>query len=104
MLSSLLAPRSPARCGKATLAMLVSSTSMNAASATTTAISQGLNFGVQISGASAIESPTADKPWDPPTCRGAGGDRHLPPVEVDTTGCAAPPSRNYRSRSPGAAG
>ena len=47
MLSSLLAPRSPARCGKATLAMLVSSTSMNAASATTTAISQGLNFGFQ---------------------------------------------------------
>ena len=30
--------------------MLVSSTSMNAAIATTTAISQGLNFGFQISG------------------------------------------------------
>ena len=50
VLSSLLAPKSPARCGKATLAMLVSRTSMNAASATTTAISQGLNFGVQTSG------------------------------------------------------
>ena len=49
MLSSLLAPRSPARCGSATLAMLVSSTSMNAAIATTTAIAQGLNFGFQIS-------------------------------------------------------
>src|SRR5579862_1605408 len=50
VLSSLLAPRSPAMCGNATLAMLVSSTSMNAAMATTTAISQGLNFGTQISG------------------------------------------------------
>ena len=47
VLSSLLAPRSPAICGNATLAMLVSSTSMNAAMATTTAISQGLNFGSQ---------------------------------------------------------
>ena len=34
MLSSLLAPRLPAMCGRATLAMLVSSTSMNAAMAT----------------------------------------------------------------------
>src|ERR1700720_4437135 len=47
VLSLLLAPRSPATCGSATLAMLVSSTSMNAASDTTTAINQGLtsNFG-----------------------------------------------------------
>src|SRR5580692_4562956 len=47
VLSSLLAPRSPAMCGNATLAMLVSRTSMNAARDTTTAISQGLtsNFG-----------------------------------------------------------
>ena len=37
-------------CGRATLAMLVSSTSMNAAIATTMAISQGLNFGVQGTG------------------------------------------------------
>src|SRR5580700_6525458 len=42
VLSSLLAPRSPAMCGRATLAMLVSSTSMNAARDTTTAINQGL--------------------------------------------------------------
>src|ERR1700680_2066176 len=47
VLSSLLAPRFPAMCGNATLAMLVSSTSMNAASATTTAMSQGLCFGRQ---------------------------------------------------------
>src|SRR5579863_191972 len=53
VLSSLLAPRSPAMCGSATLAMLVSSTSMNAASATTTAISHGLYFGVQTSVGSA---------------------------------------------------
>src|SRR4029077_17781662 len=42
---SLLAPRFPAMYGRATLAMLVSSTSMKAASATTTAISQGLYLG-----------------------------------------------------------
>src|SRR5579863_4282558 len=45
VLSSLLEPRPPAMYGKATLAMLVSSTSMNAAIATTTPMSQGLNFG-----------------------------------------------------------
>src|SRR5580692_5309412 len=49
VLSSLLAPKLPARWGRATLAMLVSRTSMNAAMATTTAISQGLNFGRQMS-------------------------------------------------------
>ena len=49
VLSSLLAPTLPAMCGKATLAMLVSSTSMNAAMATTIATSHGLNFGVQVS-------------------------------------------------------
>src|ERR1700749_4909127 len=46
VLSSLLAPRLPAMCGSATFAMLVSSTSMNAASDTTNAISQGLALGV----------------------------------------------------------
>src|SRR5580700_3194001 len=50
VLSSLLEPRPPAMYGKATLAMLVSSTSMNAAIATTTPISQGLNFGRHGSG------------------------------------------------------
>src|SRR5580698_1877908 len=49
VLWSLLAPRFPAIYGRATLAMLVSRTSMKAASATTTAISQGLNFGRQMS-------------------------------------------------------
>src|SRR6202046_3285757 len=50
VLSSLLEPRPPAMYGKATLAMLVSSTSMNAAIATTTPMSQGLNFGRHGSG------------------------------------------------------
>ena len=50
VLWSLLAPRLPAMYGSATLAMLVSSTSMNAASATTTAISQGLKLGRHTAG------------------------------------------------------
>src|SRR6266478_8957233 len=49
VLWSFLAPKFPAIYGRATLAMLVSSTSMKAASATTTAISQGLYFGRQTS-------------------------------------------------------
>src|SRR6202043_1692542 len=49
VLWSLLAPRLPAMYGRATLAMLVSRTSMKAASATTTAISQGLYLGRQTS-------------------------------------------------------
>ena len=48
MLSLLLAPRLPAMWGKATLAMLVSSTSMNAVSETATAMTQGLPLGRQI--------------------------------------------------------
>src|SRR6202163_3894920 len=57
VLWSLLAPRLPAMYGRATLAMLVSRTSMNAASATTTAMSQGLYFGRQ--GSSGAESTSA---------------------------------------------
>src|SRR5215469_1427169 len=44
VLWSLLAPRLPAIYGSATLAMLVSSTSMKAAIETTAAMSQGLNL------------------------------------------------------------
>src|ERR1700730_2303550 len=47
VLSSLLAPIFPAMCGRATLAMLVSRTSMNAPSDTTKAISHGFTLGVQ---------------------------------------------------------
>src|SRR5580704_9825285 len=59
VLSSLLEPRPPAMYGKATLAMLVSSTSMNAASATTTPMSQGLNFGRHGSVSGGAESTPA---------------------------------------------
>src|SRR5215831_2000996 len=52
VLSSLLTPRLPAMYGRATLAILVSRISMNAAIATTTAISQGLR-----------PSLTVDTPW-----------------------------------------
>src|SRR6202050_3747786 len=47
VLWSWLAPRLPAMCGNATLAMLVSSPSMKAAIATTTAINHGLCRGFQ---------------------------------------------------------
>src|ERR1700722_14716717 len=60
VLSSLLAPRPPAMYGKATLAMLVSSTSMNAAIATTTAMNQGLYFGRQGAGGAESTSELPD--------------------------------------------
>src|SRR5579872_7138575 len=47
VLSSWLAPRLPAMWGRATLAMEVSSTSMNAARATVAAMSHGLTLGFQ---------------------------------------------------------
>ena len=61
VLWSLLAPRLPAMYGRATLAMLVSSTSMNAARATTTAISQGLNLGRQTSWSSVRAAPNSSE-------------------------------------------
>ena len=45
MLSSALAERLPAMCGSETLATLVSSTSMNVASVTVSAMIQGLTAG-----------------------------------------------------------
>ena len=59
VLSSLVTPRLPAMWGSATLAMLVSRISMNAASATTIAIAQGFAFGRQI--ASALAAMRAGK-------------------------------------------
>src|ERR1700739_2133447 len=56
VLSSLLAPRFPAIWGKATLAMLVSSTSIKAANETIKAINQGLTFGFQAVGWFAVVS------------------------------------------------
>jgi hypothetical protein len=52
--SSLLAPSEPPMWGRATLAMEVSSTSMNAASATVMAISQGLTLGFQATGSARL--------------------------------------------------
>src|SRR5271155_5116071 len=51
VLSSWLAPRLPAMCGNATLAIEVSSTSINDAIATTAATTQGLVFGRHLSSA-----------------------------------------------------
>ena len=48
VLWSLLAAKFPAMCGRATLAMLVSSTSIKAANDTTTPMIQGFAFGRQI--------------------------------------------------------
>src|SRR6266436_6799974 len=56
VLSSLLAPRSPAICGSATFAMLVSRTSMNAARETTTAINQGFIAGLDGSAGREVDS------------------------------------------------
>ena len=53
--SSSLADRPPAMCGSATLAMLVSKTSMKLASVTVSAMSQGLNLGRQ-TGSSCAET------------------------------------------------
>ena len=46
VLSSTVAESEPAMCGSATLAMLVSSTSMKVASITVMAISQGFTLGI----------------------------------------------------------
>ena len=59
VLSLLLAPSPPAMCGRATLAMLVSNTSMKAASETTAAISQGLCFGRQPLSTTSVPSGTS---------------------------------------------
>src|SRR5690242_15828207 len=48
VLSSLLAPIFPAMCGRATLAMLVSRTSINAPNDTTKAISHGFTLGFHV--------------------------------------------------------
>src|SRR5579863_744821 len=60
VLSSTVAERLPAMCGSETLAMLVSSTSMNVANITVAAISHGLTLGVQGMAAFATGASTAD--------------------------------------------
>src|SRR5262249_28148659 len=66
---SLLAANLPAIYGKATLAMLLSSTSMKAARATTTAINQGLYLGFQTSWSSVrVPLLIADTLWVQRSC------------------------------------
>src|ERR1700680_326100 len=103
VLWSLLAPRFPAMYGRATLAMLVSRTSMNAAMATTTAISQGLNFGRQISCSAVRDAAVligcirrAQR-----SCPAEAGDPDfLPDREQFSRGCAERFLRSYPSTFP----
>src|ERR1700722_2911185 len=76
VLSSLLAPRFPPICGSATFAILVSRTSIKAASDTTNAISQGFSLGFHAACAKAPalalnDPPQAHGPLVPPTFRDA---------------------------------
>src|ERR1700733_4897744 len=99
-LSSLLAPRFPAICGSATFAILVSSTSIKAASDTTNAISQGFTLGFHA--ASLTDPPDGHAPPVPPTFRDAEDPIRPDPFSGEFAPVnAAPPSRSYRSRSPG---
>src|SRR5271167_939904 len=78
VLSSCPAERLPAMCGRATLAMEVSSTSMNVASVTVMAMIQGLIAGRQGSALSNVAVPALiaeSRPWEQPTCPAAGCDR-----------------------------
>src|SRR5579862_7604814 len=77
VLSSTPAPSPPAMCGRETLAMLVSSTSMNVASVTVSAINHGLMSGgtyTCLAGSVAAASLIAARPWAPPTFLSAAGD------------------------------
>src|SRR4051812_16158243 len=58
VLSSTEAERLPAMCGSETLAMLVSSTSINVASVTVRPITNGENFGFQVSDMAAYLTST----------------------------------------------
>src|SRR5258708_2722169 len=86
VLSSLLAPIFPAMCGRATLAMLVSRTSIKAPSDTTKAISHGFALGFHVdptSGRGAVDSScllstrsVAISEYDP--CGAKNERRYLP--------------------------
>src|SRR5882672_196795 len=72
VLSSVPAERLPAMCGRATLAMEVSSTSMNVARVTARAMIQGLTAGRHSSAGAAVRAAVliGSRPWVRPTCRG----------------------------------
>src|SRR5450755_1187930 len=73
VLSSVPAERLPAMCGRETLAMLVSSTSMNVASVTAIAMIQGLITGLGRALLSAVKAAELieSRPWARPTFPGA---------------------------------
>src|ERR1700751_4723970 len=80
VLSSWPAERLPAMCGRATLAMEVSRTSMKVASVTVMAMIQGFTAGRQASALSNVVAPAliaGSRPWESPTCRGAGSDLYF---------------------------
>src|SRR5580692_8955868 len=84
VLSSCPAERLPAMCGRATLAMEVSSTSMKVASVTVTAMIQGFTAGRQASALalSSVVEPALiaqSRPWDRLTFPDAGSDRYFLP-------------------------
>src|ERR1700722_3604884 len=100
VLSSLLAPRFPAICGSATFAMLVSSTSIKAASDTTNAISQGFTLGFHAACARApalalTDPPHGHGPRVPPTFQDAEDPIRIDPFSGEFARVnAAPPSRS----------
>src|SRR5579862_2142357 len=79
VLSSWPADRLPAMCGRATLAIEVSSTSMNVASVTVTAMIHGLIAGRQASASRVAEPTLIDEstPSARPTFQGATTDLYF---------------------------
>src|SRR5580698_8313300 len=108
VLSSWPAERLPAICGRATLAMEVSSTSMNVASVTVIAMIHGLIAGRQMSafssgGAAALTGES--RPWAQPTRRGEAIDHYLRrDRELSSPERVELPSHNSRSHFPVATG
>src|SRR5947209_19542378 len=98
VLSSWPADRLPAMCGRATLAMEVSSTSMNVASVTAKAITQGLTAGRQASAWSNVVLAALTSGFEPsesPTCPDAADDLcWIPDPNRFLPECAAPPAGN----------
>src|SRR5271163_2568583 len=106
VLSSCPAERLPAIWGSATFATLVSSTSMNVASVTVSAMTHGLING-RLVGAAEMELPelTSRRLWVQRTSRAEANGRCFLQVRARfSLGLAAPPSRNFRSHFPEAEG
>src|SRR5215469_2353347 len=81
VLSSWPEERLPAICGRETLAMEVSSTSMNVAKVTARAMIHGLTAGRQASALSKVVVAAlirGSRPSASPTCRAEAGDRCSP--------------------------